>query len=34
MQDPYCYPDTRVLRNKLDIHDFDRLYGRERDLAN
>lgn len=34
MQDPYCYPDTRVLRNKLDIHDFDRLYDRERDLAN
>ena len=34
MQDPYCYPNTRVLRNKLEIHDFDILYDRERDFSN
>ena len=34
MQDPYCYPNSRVLRNKLGIRDFDKLYDRERDLAN
>ena len=34
MQDPYCYPNSRVLKNKLDIRDFDELYDRERDLAN
>lgn len=34
MQDPYCYPNTRVLKNKLNIRDFDKLYDRERDLAN
>ncbi len=22
----YCYPDTDVLINKLDIRDFDKLY--------
>lgn len=33
MQDPYCYPNSRVLKNKLNIHDFDKLYNRERDLA-
>lgn len=33
MQDPYCYPDTRVLKNKLDIHDFDELSLAERKLA-
>lgn len=34
MQDPYCYPDSRVLKNKLGIRDVDELYDRERDLAN
>lgn len=34
MQDPYCYPDTRVLRNKLNIRDLDELHDRERDLSN
>ncbi|MBQ2695331.1 Fic family protein [Candidatus Saccharibacteria bacterium] len=33
MQDPYCYPNTRVLRNKLGIQDFDELYDAERRLA-
>jgi len=33
MQDPYCYPDTRVLRNKFGIRDFDELYDTERRLA-
>ena len=34
MQDPYCYKNSRVLKNKLDIRDGDRLYERERDLSN
>lgn len=34
MQDPYCYPDSRVLKNKLGIRDFDELHSIERDLAN
>ena len=33
MQDPYCYPNSRVLKNKLGIRDFDALYDRERDLS-
>ncbi|MBR0488338.1 Fic family protein [Candidatus Saccharibacteria bacterium] len=33
MEDPYCYPGTRVLRNKLNIADPDELYDAERDLA-
>lgn len=33
MEDPYCYPGTRVLRNKLNITDSDELYNAERDLA-
>lgn len=34
MQDPYCYPNTKVLKNKLNIHDFNKLHDRERDLVN
>lgn len=34
MQDPYCYPNSRTLKNKLGIHDSDRLCDRERDLSN
>ena len=34
MQDPYCYHGTRVLKNKLNIRDYDELYDTERDLAN
>lgn len=34
MTDPYCYPNSRVLKNKLGIKDYDRLYDRERDLSN
>ena len=33
-KDPYCYPDSRVLKNKLGIRDFDELYEEERNLAN
>ena len=33
MQDSYCYPDTRVLRNKFGIHDLDELSDAERRLA-
>lgn len=33
MQDPYCYPDSRVLKNKLSIHDFQKLSYAERKLA-
>ena len=33
MQDPYCYPDSRVLKNKLNITDFDELYDEERNLS-
>ena len=34
MQDPYCYPNSRILKNKLDIHDIDELRNTERDLSN
>lgn len=34
MQDPYCYPGTNVLKNKLDIHDTNELYEEERNLSN
>ena len=34
MQDPYCYPNSRVLKNKLGIEDFDELYDAERNLSN
>ena len=33
MQDPYCYPNSRVLKNKLDIHDRDTLLEAERRLT-
>lgn len=33
MQDPYCYPDSRTLKNKLGIHDFNELSLAERKLA-
>ncbi|MBR2658434.1 Fic family protein [Candidatus Saccharibacteria bacterium] len=33
MQDPYCYPDSRVLKNKLNIHSFEGLEEAERRLA-
>lgn len=33
MQDPYCYPNSRVLKNKLNIQDFDRLWEAERRLS-
>lgn len=33
MQDPYCYPNSRVLKNKLDIHDRDLLLEAERRLT-
>lgn len=33
MRDPYCYPNSRVLKNKLKIIDFDELYNEERNLS-
>ena len=33
MQDPYCYPNSRTLKNKLNIRDFDRLWEAERRLV-
>ena len=33
MQDPYCYPNSHVLKNKLNIHDSDGLKDAERRLA-
>ena len=33
MQDPYCYPNSRVLKNKLNIRDFDRLWEAEKRLS-
>ena len=33
MPDPYCYPDTRVLKNKLGIKDQEELSLAERKLA-
>lgn len=32
-QDPYCYPDSGVLRNLLDIHDEEQLDEAERELS-
>lgn len=32
-QDPYCYPDTGVLRNKLEIYDAAELEEAERELS-
>lgn len=32
-QDTYCYPGTRILRNRLDIVDAGRLSDAERDLS-
>ncbi|WP_423360336.1 putative adenosine monophosphate-protein transferase Fic [Pseudomonas citronellolis] len=32
-QDPYCYPGTSVLRNRLDLHSDDLLSRAERDLS-
>lgn len=34
MQDPYCYPNSRILKNKLGIKDANKLQQRERDLSN
>ena len=33
MADVYCYPDSSVLRNKLGIHDKERLLTAETSLA-
>ena len=33
MQDPYCYPNTRVLKNKFNIRNNDELHTAERRLA-
>ena len=33
MTDPYCYPNSRVLKNKLDIKDMDELQEAERRLS-
>lgn len=32
-QDPYCYPDSDVLRNLLNIDDEERLQKAERELS-
>jgi cell filamentation protein len=32
-QDPYCYPDSDVLRNLLNIHDEEQLQKAERELS-
>ena len=34
MQDPYCYPGTNVLKNKLGIHDDAELMDEERNFTN
>lgn len=34
MQDPYCYPNSRVLKNKFGITDKDELHDEERNLSN
>ncbi|MBQ8992060.1 Fic family protein [Candidatus Saccharibacteria bacterium] len=34
MQDPYCYPNSSVLKNKLGIIDEDELYNEERNFTN
>ena len=34
MQDPYCYPNSRVLKNKLGLRDLDELHDEERNLSN
>ena len=33
MQDPYCYPNSRTLKNKFDIRDYDELLEAERRLT-
>ena len=33
MQDPYCYPNSRVLKNKFDIHVLNKLHDAERRLS-
>ena len=33
MSDVYCYPDSYVLKNKLDIHDKEQLLTAEIKLA-
>lgn len=33
MQDPYCFPNTNILRNKFNIKDNDELHAAERRLA-
>ena len=33
MQDPYCYPNSRVLKNKFGIRDFEELSLEERKFA-
>ncbi|MGH8359286.1 MAG: Fic/DOC family protein, partial [Pseudomonas sp.] len=32
-QDPYCYPGSSVLRNRLDLFDEERLHQAERELS-
>lgn len=32
-QDPYCYPGSSVLRNRLDLHDEESLHEAERELS-
>ncbi|WP_313452024.1 putative adenosine monophosphate-protein transferase Fic [Pseudomonas rhodesiae] len=32
-QDPYCYPGSSVLRNRLDLHDEHKLHQAERELS-
>lgn len=34
MPDPYCYPNSRVLKNRFNIHDQETLHNIERDLSN
>ena len=34
MQDPYSYPGTNILKNKLDIHDEAELLNEERNFTN
>lgn len=34
MQDSYCYPNSRTLKNRLGITDSDELYEAERNLSN
>ncbi len=33
MQDPYCYPNSPILKKKLHIHELDTLHEAERRLS-